>query len=281
MPGLFKKISALFVISRPLNVLIAFLTILIAAAVAAGRLQIDRQVLLAAVSTAMITIGANVVNDIFDVAIDRINKPRRPLPAGELTVQEAWIYFIAVYLAGWIIAALINTTMFLIAFFIGILLIFYSTRYKRTILLGNLVVSFVSAVAFVYGGLAVGRIKETIFPAIFAFLFHLGREIIKDLQDTDGDRQAGAITFAVKYGHKPSFFLTLAVFLILLVITLIPYILKIYHLAYLLVVALGVYPVMALVLYVTWKSPAPKKLGQMSTILKLDMLIGLIAIYVG
>jgi len=281
MLNLYKKISALFEISRPLNVLIAFLTIFIAAAVAAGGLQINREVLLAAISTALITIGANVINDIFDVAIDRINKPYRPLPAGKLSRNEALVYFLLVYAAGWLIAALINVTMFLIAIIIGILLVFYSVWYKRTILFGNMVVSFASAMAFVYGGLAVGRIEETFFPAVFAFLFHFGREVIKDLQDTNGDRQAGAVTFAVKYGHKPSFYLTLVVFLVLIVVTLIPYILRIYNLAYLLVVIFGIYPVMGLVLYVTWKTTEQKKLGLMSTILKIDMLVGLLAIYVG
>jgi geranylgeranylglycerol-phosphate geranylgeranyltransferase len=280
MVNLYKKTSALIEISRPLNVLIAFLTIFIAAAVTGG-LQINREVVLAAISTALITIGANVINDIFDVAIDRINKPYRPLPAGKLTRNQALIYFLVVYLAGWIIAALINMTMFLIAVLISILLVFYSVWYKRTILFGNMVVSFSTAVAFVYGGLAVGRIKETFFPAVFAFLFHFGREVIKDLQDTIGDRQAGAVTFAVKYGHKPSFYLTLVVFLVLILVTLIPYILKIYNLAYLLVVILGIYPVIGLVLYVTWKTPEQKKLGWMSTILKVDMLVGLLAIYVG
>ncbi len=280
MLNLYKKISALIEISRPLNVLIAFLTIFIAAAVTGG-LQINRTVLLAAISTALITVGANVINDIFDVAIDRINKPHRPLPAKKLSLNEALAFFIMVYLVGWVIAAMINVTMFLIALFIGILLIFYSIRFKRTILFGNLVVSFTTAVAFVYGGLAVGRIKETFFPAVFAFLFHFGREVIKDLQDTEGDRQAGAVTFAVKYGHQPSFYLTLSVFLILIVVTLIPYILKIYNLSYLLVVIFGIYPVLGLVLYVTWKIPEPKNLGLMSTILKADMLVGLVAIYVG
>jgi geranylgeranylglycerol-phosphate geranylgeranyltransferase len=280
MSSLHKKISALIKISRPLNVLIAFLTIYIAAAVTAG-LQVNRNVFLAAISTALITIGANVINDIFDVDIDRINKPQRALPARKLSRSEALAYFITVYLAGWVVAALINVSMFLIAFSVGILLIFYSIRFKRTILLGNLVVSFTTAVAFVYGGLAVDRIKETLFPAVFAFLFHFGREIIKDLQDIDGDRQAGAVTFAVKYGHRPSFYLTLSVFLVLILVTLIPYILKIYGLSYLLVVVVGIYPVLAWVIYVTWKAPQPKNLGRLSTILKVDMLVGLLAIYVG
>ena len=276
----FNKITALFEISRPSNVLIAFLTIFIAAAVTKG-LQLNLDILLAAVSTALITIGANVINDICDVIIDKINKPGRPLPAGKLSRREALLYFGVVYILGWILAAWINISMFFIAFSVSILLIFYSLKFKRTILLGNLIVSFTTAMAFIYGGLAVNRIQATIFPAIFAFLFHFGREIIKDLQDVHGDQQAGAITFPVKFGHKPSVYLTLLVFLILILLTLIPYILTIYSLTYLLVVIFGIYPVLGLVLYIAWKTPEPKNLGLASNILKADMLVGLLAIYVG
>jgi geranylgeranylglycerol-phosphate geranylgeranyltransferase len=280
MSNWLKKIAALIEISRPGNVLIAFLTIFIAAAVA-RRLQINRDILLAAFSTALITTGANVINDICDVVIDKINKPDRPLPAQKLSTMEALMYFIIVYIIGWVLAALINASMFIIAVSVSILLIFYSLKFKRTILFGNLVVSFSTAMAFIYGGLAVGRVKATLFPAVFAFLFHLGREIIKDLQDIHGDRQAGAVTFAVKYGHKPSVYLTLFVFLILILVTLIPYILTIYSLVYLLVVILGIYPVLGWVLYIAWRTPEPKNLGLASLVLKADMLVGLVAIYVG
>jgi geranylgeranylglycerol-phosphate geranylgeranyltransferase len=275
-----NKIYAFFELSRPLNVLIAFLTIFIAAAVT-GEFRLSRDLWLAAFSTACIMIGANVINDIYDLGIDRINKPGRPLPAGKLSVGESWVYFAIVYITGWSIAALINRYMFLIAFSTGIVLIFYSVKFKRTILLGNMIVSFTTALAFIYGGLAAGRVEATYFPALFAFLFHFGREVIKDLQDIQGDRQAGAVTFPVRYGHKPSFMLTLTIFLILILVTLIPYILKIYSSAYLLVVGLGIYPVLAWVLYITWKTPQPKALGTASMMLKLDMFIGLLAIFVG
>jgi len=280
MSQFIKKICTFIDIARPSNVLIAFLTIFIAAAVARGPI-LNQDVFFAAISTALITIGANVINDIFDVAIDRINKPTRPLPAEKLTRSEALAFFILVYLLSWIFAVLINGTMFLVAFSVSILLILYSAKFKRTILFGNFIVSFTTALAFVYGGLAVGRIRATLFPAAFAFLFHFGREIIKDMQDVAGDQNAGAITFAVKYGHRASFLLTLLVFLLLIIVTLLPYILDMYNIFYLLVIVVGIYPVLALVLYVAWRAPEPDKLGKVSMLLKADMLVGLVAIYFG
>ena len=180
-----NKLSAFIHISRPSNVLIAFLSIVIAAAVA-GSLQPWVNVLLAAFSAALITIGANVINDYFDIQIDAINKPHRPLPSGLLSKREAFFYFILVYLSAWTLAFSIGQVMFIIAFLIGILLFFYSFKLKRTVLWGNIVVSFSTAMAFIYGGLAVDRLEGTWFPAAFAFLYHFGREIIKDIQDMEG-----------------------------------------------------------------------------------------------
>jgi 4-hydroxybenzoate polyprenyltransferase len=171
--------------------------------------------------------------------------------------------------------------MFCIASSISILLFFYSFKLKKMVLWGNLVVSFSTAMAFVYGGLAVDLVNGTWFAAGFAFLFHLGREIIKDMQDVRGDKTYGAITFPVKYGFNSALALTSLVFALLVILTIIPYILNIYGLKYFFVVLIGIYPVLILVLYKSWKKPDPDNLGLMSNILKADMLIGLLAIYLG
>jgi geranylgeranylglycerol-phosphate geranylgeranyltransferase len=275
-----NKLIAYIHISRPSNVLIAFLSIIIAAAVA-GSIQPLKNVFLAAISAALITIGANVINDYFDIQIDRINKPHRPLPSGRLSKGEALSYFFVVYAIGWIISSFISLAMFFIAVVIAILLFFYSFKLKRTILWGNLVVSFSTAMAFIYGGLAVFHAEGTIFPAIFAFLYHFGREIIKDIQDITGDKTEGAKTFAVTYGLRRALWLTTSIFIVLIIVTIIPYILDIYGKSYILIVVIGIYPVIAFVLYRSWKYTISKNLGLMSDILKADMLIGLLAIYLG
>ena len=274
------KIKAFIQISRPSNVFIAFMSVVIAAAVA-GSLQPWMHVVLAACSAALITIGANVINDYFDVEIDTINKPFRVLPAKRLTKKEAFIYFIVVYLVAWILALSLGPIMFCIALSISILLFFYSFKLKRTVLWGNIAVSFSTAMAFVYGGLAVDRLAGTWFPAAFAFLYHFGREIIKDIQDMKGDTQEGAVTFAIKYGLTRSLQLTTIIFFVLIGVTILPYILDIYGIIYLLVIIFGIYPVLAFVIYQAWKYPNPDNLGLISNILKADMLVGLIAIYLG
>jgi geranylgeranylglycerol-phosphate geranylgeranyltransferase len=273
-----NTIFVLFKLSRPVNVLISFLTIIIAAELAGG-LNPFENVLFAAISAALITIGANVINDYYDIEIDKVNKPKRPLAAGKLAKKYALIFFVTVYGIAWALALFISLWMFLIAFTTGIILFFYSYRLKRTILWGNLTVSFATAMAFVYGGLAVDHFKETFFPAAFAFLFHLGREILKDIQDIDGDAQAGAVTFPIKFGITSSLNLIFVDFILLVFLTAIPYILSIYSIRYFLTICLGIYPVLLFVLYRSRKEKSPENLGFLSNLLKADMVIGLLAIY--
>ena len=267
-------------ISRPVNFVITFLSVLIAAAVT-GTLQPFLRVVWACVTASLITIGANVINDYFDYAIDLINKPGRPIPAGVISRPAALVYSIIAFILAWITAWFLGIEMFLIALLTGLLLIVYSWWLKRTVLLGNLAVSLATAMAFVFGGLAVGRPSASVFPAIFAFLFHFGREILKDLQDVKGDAVHDAITFAVRYGRAASLLLITTIFTILLVCTIIPYIVGIYGRNYLLIILLGIYPVILYVLYGSWRYSEPEKLGQLNNLLKADMVVGLLAIYLG
>lgn len=267
-------------LSRPLNVFIAMLTIFVAAFIS-PHFHLTYKLYLAILIAGLMTAGANMINDIYDIEIDRINKPHRPLPSGRTTVKEAWIYFTVSYGGAILLSGFCGWSMFAIAFIIGLLLIFYSMRLKRTVLWGNLTVSLASAVAFIYGAMAVGDWKVGIIPALFAFLFHLGREIIKDVQDLEGDVQHQSITFPGRFGVKPSILLVNFVFILLIVLTFLPYILNVYNDIYLWVVTFGVDLVLISVSIFLWFKNDRITLGRISHLLKLDMLIGLAAIYLG
>lgn len=268
------------VLSRPVNVIIAFLTIIIAAVVS-GSINPFLNVILAAFSASFITIGANVINDYYDIEIDRINKPNRLLPSGKISKKQALIFFVFSYFGSWMLAGFINLEMFLIAFLSSILLYFYSLVFKRTVIWGNFIVSFVSGLAFIFGGLAVNRINEALFPAGFAFLFHFGREIIKDIQDIKGDKNQNAKTFPIVYGVKNALLMTNIIFITLIIFTFLPYLFGIYGIYFLIIVVIGVHSVLIFVSISSWVKTTPENLGRLSNILKIDMLIGLFAIYMG
>jgi len=267
-------------LSRPLNVLITFLSVWIAGMIAGG-INLPPVLLMAAVSASLIGAAANMVNDIYDVEIDRINKPHRPLVSGGITTAQAWRYYWALNIIGILIAAVLGVRMLMIALLVTVLLFFYSKQLKRMVLWGNIAVSVCTGLAFIYGALGVGDWKQGIFPALFAFFFHWGREMVKDLQDVEGDLSAGAVTFAGKYGAQKSLVLINVIFLLLIILTIIPYILNIYNKTYLKVVIIGVDAVVAFACGLLWFRHDQKTLGKISHLLKLDMLIGLWALYVG
>ncbi|MBC7188440.1 MAG: geranylgeranylglycerol-phosphate geranylgeranyltransferase [Calditrichaeota bacterium] len=276
----FSRIWSYVILTRPLNVLIGGLSIFVGALVT-GTIQPLRHVLIACASGSLVAAGANAINDYFDLEIDRRNKPYRPLPAGKITRRQAQVFALALLLLGSVLGAAIGPVPLLVATSTATLLYVYSWRLKRTVLWGNLVVSAATALAFIYGGLAVGRPAAALIPAGFALLFHLGREIIKDVEDMHGDRLEGAMTLPIRHGRRTALMVATAVYALVVVVTPLPYLGGVYDLPYLLVVVAGVDTVVAYVVVQMWRQPDPSTLHRLSELLKADMFVGLVAIYVG
>lgn len=196
------RIKALLDVTRPANAVFAGVATLIGAFVAG--FTVFPGVLSAAV-TAMATGGGNAVNDYYDADIDTVNQPDRPIPSGRLPRRDA-VIFAAVLLA----TAFLLTLAFLppLAIAIGVVNLFvlvgYSSHLKRTPFLGNLAVGFLTGTAFLFGGAAVGGAEYTAALFLLAALATLGREIVKDVEDLEGDREAGARTLPAVIGERRS-----------------------------------------------------------------------------
>ena len=147
--------------------------------------------------------------------------------------------------------------------------------------MGNVIVSFCTALVFIYGGIVVGNISDAIIPAAFAFLINLIREILKDIEDIKGDKRSGIITVPIKFGisHSRTFILMLSFFLIIL--TLIPFILQFYKIEYFLIVLFFVNIPLIYFLRELYSNKFMSKLSNLSKVLKIIMVFGLIAIYAG
>jgi geranylgeranylglycerol-phosphate geranylgeranyltransferase len=184
-------------------------------------------------------------------------------------------------LAGLAIAIALGGLMVLIASWAVFLLLFYNWKWKRTPLLGNLCVAFTAALAFVYGGAAVQAVEVAIWAAILAFLFHLGREIVKDMEDYPGDKAAAAGTLAVRFGLAAAGSAATVTFLGLVTFLILPWLLGPFDQLYLLVVLAGVLPVLLLTILWLWKWQEPRQLHRLNVLLKADMVVGLAALLVG
>ncbi len=267
-------------LTRPVNLLIAFGSIFVGGFVT-GTIHPFSKLMLACFSGALIAGGANSINDYYDLEIDRINKPGRPLPSGLVKPLQAQLFSLILFALGIAAGSFIHLPAFIIAFSSSVLLYLYSFRLKRTILWGNLTVALLSGMAFIYGGLAVGRTREAAIVGIFSFLFHLSREIIKDIEDMKGDRSEGLITLPLKYGIKNALVLTSIVMVVLIGLTLVPYFMKFFSLVYLIIVIAGVDFFLIYILFAMWIRPIPEHLGRLAVLMKADMLVGLLAVYLG
>ncbi len=167
--------------------------------------------------TVLIAAGGNVVNDLYDVEIDKINKPQRRIIAKSVSVEDAYrLYFILVGIGALIALFLAynlgRISLFLIYPIAVGMLWSYSRWFKRLPLSGNLIVSFFTGCIPLI--LLVPEWKNVISPgfrtsfylftifgfAYFAFITNLIREIVKDLEDLEGDKAHGAITIPAALG---------------------------------------------------------------------------------
>ena len=146
--------------------------------------------------------GGNVINDVCDVEVDRINAPTRPLPSGEVSTRAAvaWTGLLfgigggASVVAGWI-SGYWATGVALWA--IGWLIV-YSLWLKGRVLVGNVTIAMLAGLLVLYGAHAVGgQWYSGIVGAVFAFGTTFARELVKDLADVEGDRALGLRTLAI------------------------------------------------------------------------------------
>lgn len=276
----FKKFKAFFQLGRPVNISITTASIPVACWIAGGTIQDLLIIFLAALTGALVTAGANAINDSFDIEIDRINRPNRPLPFGILTQRNARHMWFAVSVTAICINVFINSLALLIVIFAVVILYYYSARLKRTVIAGNLVVGLMTGMAFIYGGAAVGHIKHALVPAVFAFLINFARELVKDIEDIEGDRKEHAVTLPVRYGIKPALILATFLLLILIGITLIAVIYSLYRSSFMYIIFIADV-LICFSAAAMWRDSSSNNMNRVSSNLKLSMVIGLMAIIAG
>jgi geranylgeranylglycerol-phosphate geranylgeranyltransferase len=267
---------------RPINMLMTFGAVCLGAYLASEWVAWEwMPVLSAAFAASLILAAGNVFNDLRDVESDRINHPERPLVVGTLSKLSAWGIVIIGGLAGLILAWAVSPAAFWVALFVVILLAGYSLYLKSVPVWGNLSVAVMAGMTFPFGGIALGSMRGTEYPAIFGLLFHFAREVVKDLEDREGDALMGLNTIAVKFGVVFPRLLICVVLGLLIIVTIIPFVTGRYGITYFLVALLGVDLLLVGMMWKLWTSEDPRSLRQVSFGLKAGMAIGLVAIVLG
>jgi geranylgeranylglycerol-phosphate geranylgeranyltransferase len=276
-----KKIDAYLKIMRPLNLFQGGIAILVCLTLA-NPLPRWWQVLLAILIVWAYTGAGNTLNDYYDREIDKINRPQRPIPAGLISPRQALAY--AWILFGLGTLAVLPVFNRQIAVIIPIALFFlvaYTPVFKSRPLWGNLIVSGILGMTFLFGSAIFGDMRPGIVPCCLAFGFNFIREVIKDMQDVKGDQAQGARTFPLVFGLEAARSLVVVSTVVLMLGALVPFFLKIYGLFYLIVLVLTVEIPLGLVIFSIRRDYAPTNCGRLAALLKGDVFFGLLAIFVG
>ncbi len=179
---------------RPLNALMSVIAVVIGGLLVVGTesslFSNLYPLILAMVSVFLITGAGNAINDYFDVDSDKINKPKRPIPAGRVSKRKALAFSVLLFVVGILLTLLINWACILIAVINSILLIVYSYSLQDRILLGNIIIGYLVGSTFLFGGIAFGNILLPLLLMLLAGLSTVTREIVKDLEDIEGDRKS-------------------------------------------------------------------------------------------
>ena len=275
-----NNLKTALILSRPVNLLIAFISVW-AAALIAGEALISVRIIAACVSAAFITAYGNIVNDIFDIEIDRINKSRRPLPSGLMSVKEARLTAILCAVVGLLLSFVVADPAFIIALSALILLTIYTPVFKGLLFIGNISVALVSSLAFIYGAMAVDRPYGAAILSVFAFLYHFGREMVKDVEDLAADSKSGIRTGASIDNSETARFLAGGLFLLLVVATLIPFFTDHFGAGYFLTVLFGVDIVLVVSAIKLFQTDDPRVMRKIAALLKAAMPLGILAVLLG
>lgn len=166
--------------------------------------------ILGSLMAATLNAGNNALNQIYDLEIDRVNKPKRPLPSGRLNITQAWIFtaitYVAALVLAWLVAPAGRHECFWLVAIAVVCTFIYSVPPLRTKRLGiwaNITIAIPRGTLLKVAGWSsvktVFGVEPWYIGAIFG-LFLLGATTTKDFADMEGDRRGGCRTLPIQYG---------------------------------------------------------------------------------
>lgn len=249
-------------------------------------------------ATIFIAAAGYIINDINDIETDKINKPNQLIINKFISEKDATTLFMVLNIIGvglgfYLTYSIGKTSFFAIFFIASALLYIYSTSLKQIAIVGNAIVSLVVALSILLVGIfelipAMNYTNEAVQTtfiniikdyAIFAFMINLVRELVKDLEDIDGDKKAEIQTLPVLLGRERSN--TIVFFISIIPILSITYYVVTYLFKQLPVVAYFLILVIAPLIYASIKLFGAKEkvdYKRISLIYKLVMLAGMLSL---
>ena len=216
------KFKAAFKILRPVNCLMGGLTVIIGilnTRTGIPFLELILNLFLGVLTYILIAGSGMIINDIYDIEIDKINRPERPLPMGEISVKEAKYYYIIILAIG-ILLAIIHSLLLnlgyvniIVAAFFGFIGWLYAAYGKKSGIFGNIIVSISFSIGLLYGAILNGYNVPLYIYFFFltAFFLLFAREVVKGCEDIEGDKREGGVkTLAIILGVQNALYFSMA-----------------------------------------------------------------------
>ncbi len=270
-------------IIRPLNVAIATLAVIISLRLSDESL-LTKEAIFSLIVIALLTGFANSLNDYYDVEMDMVGHPDRPLVKGYLSRGAALLISVSLCILAFVGSIFINYQALALTLLLILAIYVYNKRLKSLPFIGNLTVSVVASTPFLFIFTYTRYAKPLIFPFIFSLVFHIGRELIKDLEDMKSDRLFELKTLPNIIGEKGANFLAAAFHVLLILVSLSPVILGFYGNLYLIVVLFGMDVPLLYNLFSLLSGARHmdrKKYNRISRLLKITILPAFLGLYFG
>jgi len=232
-----EKIMPYIRIMRPLNCFMTSFAIYITFLVFSGFSMNIKIPLFASLAGFFAAAGGNTINDYVDYESDKINHPDRPLPAGNMSQHTSLIYAMILFAIAVATSVFIPATAVVILLTNIILLILYELRFKKVGLSGNIIISYLVGSIFLFGGAISDNLYSGIYVFFSPFFINLAREIYKDIEDMEGDKDRK--TLPMKIGLRKASHAAFFSVIVGIILSPIPYVYGVFSIYYMVVVAIA------------------------------------------
>jgi|APHM01.1.fsa_nt_gi 4-hydroxybenzoate polyprenyltransferase and related prenyltransferases len=227
-------------LGRPVNAGLLAMFGVVGAYIAGGATAATGPGMTAGAVTLLAVVGGFAVNDYFDRDIDRVNDPERPIPRGAVAPQNALIIAaVAFGSAGTIAVTALPSPAAGVVLVSIVALVVYTPLIKGRYGLGNLLIAGLVGVAAALGGLVTETPGPAVVMGLLATQMLFGLEVLKDLEDVVGDKQAGLQTLPLVLGQRTAVWIILGVLAATVPLSLVPVVRETFGLAYLLVIGVA------------------------------------------
>ncbi|MEM3708686.1 MAG: UbiA family prenyltransferase [Nitrososphaerales archaeon] len=275
-------LNSVLALMRPINSIMVGFAVIVGIGVASPSMIFSIYSLLGFLTGFLISSFSMVVNDYYDIEVDKVNRPDRPLPRGSISKNSAIILALILLSIGILSSILISLSNFLIASIFAFLAWFYNFWAKKRGLIGNFIVATSISIPYIYGGVAVGKADEPLllWLALTSFLAGTGREVIKTISDVAGDEIRGIKSIARIHGSRFASILGAIMFFMAIISSWFPFITGIVSIVYAILILIP----NLIFIYASakiLKNPSKANALHVKSIALLGMLLGLIAFLIG